>query len=180
MDLKAKEDNPRFITDYALEGLKESMARFGDIGGVVFNRRNGHLIGGHQRVRAIREFFKDAMVVIKKNEEFGKIQTGSGDFMIRVVDWSTAKENEANLAANNPAIMGSFTEEAKDMIEAMKAKTPEIVEALHLDELWDRLSIELRQQQEKEEKEKPVDDRVTVVTCPQCGHEWPFARRVSR
>jgi len=38
-DLKADPKNPRTITDRAAAALRESLRRFGDLSGVVFNRR---------------------------------------------------------------------------------------------------------------------------------------------
>lgn len=37
----------------ALRALQKSMAEFGDLSGIVFNRRTGNLIGGHQRIKII-------------------------------------------------------------------------------------------------------------------------------
>lgn len=48
-NLKANPENPRTITDAKLLQLKRSMERFGDLSGIVFNRRSGNLGGGHQR-----------------------------------------------------------------------------------------------------------------------------------
>ena len=54
-NLKAFPDNPRAIEEHALAGLGASVQRFGDIAGIVFNRRNEALVAGHQRVRVLRE-----------------------------------------------------------------------------------------------------------------------------
>ena len=52
--LKKAPYNPRSISLEAMEGLSASLEHFGDIGGIVWNRRTGHLVCGHQRVDALR------------------------------------------------------------------------------------------------------------------------------
>jgi hypothetical protein len=47
--LRPDELNPRQITPEQQERLKKSLAAYGDISGVVFNRRTRKLVGGHQR-----------------------------------------------------------------------------------------------------------------------------------
>ena len=46
--------NPRQISDEAAGGLRNSLKRFGDLSGLVFNRRTGELVCGHQRMQQIR------------------------------------------------------------------------------------------------------------------------------
>lgn len=43
--------NPRIVSPDALAALERSMDKYGDLGGIVFNRRSGHLIAGHQRLK---------------------------------------------------------------------------------------------------------------------------------
>ena len=50
-ELEHAEYNPRKIGDQALKALGEAMVRFGDLSGIVFNRRTGRLIGGHPVIR---------------------------------------------------------------------------------------------------------------------------------
>ena len=57
--LRASKTNPRKIETHKLRQLKKTMARFGDLGGIVRNVADwcgpeGELIGGHQRVEAYR------------------------------------------------------------------------------------------------------------------------------
>jgi len=44
--------NPRKISDHDLEALRRSLVFFGTVEPVVVNRRSGHIVGGHQRVKA--------------------------------------------------------------------------------------------------------------------------------
>ncbi len=100
-DLKPAAYNPRKISAEALAGLDASMRRFGDLSGITFNTRTGNLIGGHQRVKALRD--RGAQLVD------GALQVEGGDrFPVRVVSWARGKEKAANVAANNPHIGGEF------------------------------------------------------------------------
>ena len=44
--------NPRKISDHDLEALRRSLRFFGTVEPIVVNQRSGHIVGGHQRVRA--------------------------------------------------------------------------------------------------------------------------------
>ena len=44
--------NPRRIADHDLEALRRSLRYFGTVEPIVVNRRTGHIVGGHQRVKA--------------------------------------------------------------------------------------------------------------------------------
>ena len=52
-DLKSAGYNPRTITDEQLGWLKKSLEEFGDLSGIVFNRRTGNTVGGHQRLKCL-------------------------------------------------------------------------------------------------------------------------------
>lgn len=54
-DLRPASYNPRTIEDDAAAGLAQSLERFGDLSGIVWNQRTGHLVAGHQRVNQLRE-----------------------------------------------------------------------------------------------------------------------------
>lgn len=93
-DLKDAPYNARSITTDALRGLAASIERFGLISLPVVNVRDGinRIVGGHQRVRTLRE---------------------SGEETVRciVVEFDEATERRANLALNNRAIQGEFVPE---------------------------------------------------------------------
>jgi len=50
-DIKSAGYNPRTITDEQLKMLNKSLQTFGDLSGIVYNRRTGNLVGGHQRLK---------------------------------------------------------------------------------------------------------------------------------
>jgi DNA modification methylase len=79
------------------------MERFGDLGGIVFNVRTGHLVGGHQRIKELDPAWR----IMKRPHHdkvgtvsLGYIRTPFGLFQYREVDWGEDTELAANLAAN--------------------------------------------------------------------------------
>jgi hypothetical protein len=92
-ELKANARNPRKISDEQKAGLMASLQEFGDLGGIVYNRKNGTLVSGHQRVSL---FPKDAKIKIEKKFETpsptgttaeGYIIVGEDRFKFREVEW---------------------------------------------------------------------------------------------
>lgn len=101
------EYNPRKMADDQHERLAASMVEFGDLSGIVFNRRTGRLIGSHQRRRHMPD---DTPIHIdgsrkRKPNVQGTIATGhviiDGErWSYREVDVSEVTERAMNLAAN--------------------------------------------------------------------------------
>jgi hypothetical protein len=132
-DLRPAEYNPRTITEKAAHGLGQSIASFGDLSGIVWNKRTGNMVCGHQRLDQLKA--KGGQLVR------GAIEVASGDrFPVRVVDWDEAKEKAANVTANNPRIAGEFTEGIADLLPEIRCSVgDEEFEALNLDSLADSL-----------------------------------------
>lgn len=128
-DLAPAPYNPREITDAAADGLRASVARFGDIGGITYNERTGRLVCGHQRVKQLRAL--GAQMVD------GALQLASGHrFPVRVVDWSEAEEKAANVEANNPHIAGTFNADLDGLLGELRGSMGELeFEELRFDEL---------------------------------------------
>ena len=98
--------NPRKIHPQDLEKLRKSLVKFGDLGGIVVNKRTGWLVSGHQRMTAIGDD-----VVVEELTEFDKptsdgtiasaIVVSKGQrFNVRVVDWDEDTDAAANVASN--------------------------------------------------------------------------------
>lgn len=105
-DLAPFEGNPRAMTPEARKRLARSMAKWGDLSGVIFNRRTGRLVGGHQRREHLPE---DAEVEILEAWEepnavgtvaVGWIEVENERWTYREVDVSESTEKAMNLAAN--------------------------------------------------------------------------------
>lgn len=95
--------NPLKITDKQLAMLKKSMTEFGDLSGIVVNVRTGNLVGGHQRIKNL----DPSWPIVKQHQTdktgtvaLGYIETPSGRWQYREVDWPEKKEAAANIAAN--------------------------------------------------------------------------------
>lgn len=114
-ELKAAEYNPRVISDDALEGLANSISRFGCVEPIVVNTRGGKntIVGGHQRIKALEKLkAKDVICV--------------------TVDCSKADEKLLNLSLNNPAIQGQFFEGINEYIDKLRADMPDDTDYLDL------------------------------------------------
>lgn len=117
--LKPAEYNPRKITKEQLESLKKAMEEFGDLSGIVFNRRTGNMVGGHQRIKVIPEDAEIHKTSFKNPTRTGTVAEGyillGGEkFIYREVDWDLNHEKLANIAANKQG--GEFDD---DMLAAL-------------------------------------------------------------
>jgi len=152
--ITAADYNPRMISADALAGLRASMATFGDLSGFVVNRRTGNVVCGHQRREALGAIDLGAVAYgepfeVELGPEDGRftaiersgevIGPGGSRFRVRMVDWPEGFEKAANLAANNPAIQGEFTEQAAALLEELQASNPELTDDVMLDELLNDL-----------------------------------------
>ena len=130
-DLKADPNNPRTITPEAQAGLTHSLESFGDISGIVWNRRSGTLVAGHQRVEALRAKHGAALHL-----DGGELVAPTGErYRIRVVDWPEAKARAALVAANHAGIQGEWTGQLPALLADIELTLPTDFEALHLADL---------------------------------------------
>lgn len=91
--------NPRKISDKAKKALRDNIERVGLLGGIVWNKRTGNLVSGHQRVTIL--------------DEINGYDGNGNDYFINVevVDLSEKEEKEQNLFMNNKNVQGEFDEE---------------------------------------------------------------------
>ena len=109
--------NPRRISDRAMKGLRASLERFGELGGIVYNKRTGRLVGGHQRVKALAAM-------------------GVKDAEVRVVDLPIAEEKAANLALNHPGIGGEWDDALLAVVlDETRRDLPTAFQELQLDDI---------------------------------------------
>jgi len=66
-DLTPAPYNPRNISSEALSGLQASVDRFGLVKPVVWNRRSGHVVGGHQRLMSLHQIGETELQVAVAN-----------------------------------------------------------------------------------------------------------------
>lgn len=104
--LTPNERNPRKITEAELDSLSASLDAFGDLGGVVFNRRTNRLVGGHQRITVLPPNSEITLTckydVPTRTGTVGEgyITVKGERFSYREVDWAPDWEEAANIAAN--------------------------------------------------------------------------------
>lgn len=112
-DLNPNDQNPRFISEKRSAQLGKAMGKFGDLSGIVFNRRSQKLVCGHQRIRHLAANAKIRKEAVK--DEYGTVAIGSivsgarASWSYREVDWSPEQEKAAMIAAN--AAGGDFDDD---------------------------------------------------------------------
>jgi ParB-like chromosome segregation protein Spo0J len=109
--------------------LRRSLQQFGLVEPLVWNQRSGHLIGGHQRLKILREL-------------------GWNEVPVSVVDLTPEQERALNLVLNNREAQSDWdVARLRDLLEEIVA-TPECdlrdtgFEIYHLEMLRDRLDPE--------------------------------------
>lgn len=104
-DLVPADHNPRRITEARQQQLGKSMTKFGDLSGIVYNRRTNRLVAGHQRIKHLA-----ANAKIRRQpaqDEHGTVAIGTivsgarASWAYREVDWDEQTEKAACIAANN-------------------------------------------------------------------------------
>ncbi|MGJ1414099.1 ParB N-terminal domain-containing protein [Sphingobacterium multivorum] len=90
--------NPRKISEEAKKKLKANIKRMGVMGGIVWNKRSGRLVGGHQK-----------LMILDELQKYDR-ETKENDYLIRVeaVDLSDKEEIEQNIFLNNKNAQGEF------------------------------------------------------------------------
>lgn len=135
-DLAAWKRNPRQIDDAALAGLGVSMESFGDLATIVFNKRLGCLVAGHQRVKQLRAKANGEDVPVQMlTEDLGVMVVGGKAFSVRVVDMDETTHAAAAIAANSRHIAGEWVEEDLAGLLGELAKEEVDFEGLRFDTL---------------------------------------------
>ena len=113
-EIKEAEYNPRKITAEALEGLKKSIERFGQIENLIVNK-DMTLISGHQRKKAMEEL-------------------GEKEAWCKMVDMNKVEEKILNITMNNTAISGDFDVDLlKELVEEISKEDMQAIEDLLID-----------------------------------------------
>ena len=161
-DLQPDPINPREIDSRSSKGLQSSIKRFGDISGIVLNKRSGYLVSGHQRIDNLKKLFGDEI----KMESNEIVCPNGWRFPIRVVDWDEKTARAAMVAANSEAIAGTFTTDIDLLLSDLQEVDPESFEELNLDEL---LIVE------PYEIDEPIEDNFGEVVT-----ETPGGKKVTK
>lgn len=102
--------NPNRLDSETKAAMARSLAEFGDLSGIILNRRTGMLIGSHQRTDVLR----DGQLRVKDlpapepdgTVARGHLECNGRRYTVRVVDWSEDKAHAALLAANRFGRLG--------------------------------------------------------------------------
>lgn len=145
-DMRPADNNPRHIGEKEYAALSRSLTRFGYVEPIVWNKRTGNIVGGHQRYRWL-------------------VEQGETEADVLVVDFDEKDELAANLTLNNPAIEGEWDEPLSDLLQQ--------VEDQDLDMFMDLGMEELRQAVSPKPKNPSSGDKDSPdTTCPCCGYSW--------
>jgi hypothetical protein len=181
--------NPRSITTKALKQLADSYQRYGDLSGIVFNRKTGNLISGHQRrkvflkrgTKIVRQAHRDNVGtiaighVIAPNDKGGKIR-----IPYREVYWDGDTEAAANIAANSaggefdPVKLGKVLrrlEHNRFPIEQIPLDSTDLKHSIRLFESYMRNSRDADANGFAPLDIGEIRDSLEHC-CPRCGYQW--------
>ncbi len=163
-DLADAPYNPREIDAESFDGLTASLREFGDIAGITWNQRTGHLVSGHQRLRSLREKYGKTLRMAR-----GVILTPDRDrFRVRVVDWPLRKEKAANVAANSPALAGLFTDDVAELLDAVPDG---LFDDLRFDQLVAQLDADTLPDPHPPAGTEAASDRIVEIRCTHQQYE---------
>jgi hypothetical protein len=152
--MKEAEYNPRKISEEALEGLTGSLERWDLLQPIVWNKKTGNIVGGHQRKKVL-------------------LSKGLKNVDAVVVDLSLEEEKALNVALNNEHIQGSWDyQKLSDIFKDLKPDMlkftffPEHEFSLLMDGEWTPPKFD----DVGADKFKTKDSKKSMV-CPHCGRE---------
>ena len=113
--LQLADYNPRTIDTEAMEGLKNSLSKFGCVEPIVVNTRGptNTIIGGNQRYKAL-------------------LSLGITECLCVTINCSKSEERLLNLTLNNPKIQGQFKQNLAAYIEELQKTLPEDLATLDM------------------------------------------------
>jgi len=142
-DLKYAPYNPRKIDDKELAKLKRSISEFGYVEPIVWNQRTGFVVGGNQRLKALRELEIEEVDVV-------------------VVDLDDAKEKALNVALNKISGEWDFPK-LKDLLTDIDTGDFDIeLTGFDLDEIADLITFD----KEPEEDDFDADAAIEEIEEP--------------
>jgi ParB-like chromosome segregation protein Spo0J len=148
--LKPAKYNPRKNLkpgDPEYDKIKRSIQEFGYVEPVIQNKRTGNIVGGHQRLKILKEL-------------------GETEIECVIVDMDEAHEKALNIALNK--ITGQWNMPMlKDLLQELDAGAIDMAltgfDVQELEELMNQVHLP-----EPEKKKKEPQS----VICPQCGHAF--------
>lgn len=132
------------------EKLKKSITEFDMVEPLVWNKQSGNLVGGHQRLKILKD---------------------RGDTMVdvSVVDLDDIREKALNLALNKISGEWDYPKLKDLLLELDSGELPDIeITGFDMKEI-ESLMNELHQEPPPSEDTKLMKH---MRKCPKCGHEW--------
>ncbi|MDD5503543.1 MAG: ParB N-terminal domain-containing protein [Candidatus Thermoplasmatota archaeon] len=151
-DLNPAKYNPRKDLqpgDPEYEKLKKSILEFDYIDPIIWNKRTGRVVGGHQRLKILKEL-------------------GRTEIDVSVVDLSEKKEKALNLALNKN--IGDWDlPMLKDLLEDLDTGEFDDIEITGFDEEEiESLMTQFHVEEDTGEAKKSIKEN----ECPKCGFKW--------
>ena len=177
-DLRAAPYNPRTITEKQLDMLKKSMEEFGDLSGIVKNVRTGNVVGGHQRIKTLDPswpIFKEPHTDKTGTVAIGYIETPSGRWSYREVDWTSKKEAAGNVAANQHGGEFDLPKLREILIEIDDGTFDMELTGFNSHEL--ELMMTATAPDEEEEHGEAEPEKPNIILCPSCGHQFSVLKK---
>lgn len=138
-DLKYAPYNPRKIDDKELAKLKRSISEFGYVEPIVWNERTGFVVGGNQRLKALRELGIEEVDVV-------------------VVDLDDAKEKALNVALNKISGEWDFIK-LKDVLTDIDTGDFDIeLTGFDLDEIADLIAFDKEPEEDDFDADAAIDE----------------------
>ena len=168
--------NPNRMADDAKAMLAKSLAHWGDLSGIVINRRTGLRVGGHQRTSVM----PDGQLVtedLPEPEPDGTVARGYLEhigrrYAVRVVDWSEDEAKAALLAANR---FGRIGADDPAMLKDLLAELDDGQRDMGLTGFDEAAMEQLMTAVHVPEDNKDIDEDAMADTkneCPKCGFKW--------
>ena len=140
--------------DPEYEKLKKSIQEFGYVEPIVWNKRTGNIVGGHQRYKVL-------------------LDMGMSEVDCVVVDLDETKEKALNLALNK--IQGDWDYlKLKDILQELDTEEFDIeLTGFGMEEI-EELMTQFHVPEEEPEFIEDIASDIKTATCPECGHEFPI------
>ena len=136
--------NPRKMSDEARAGLRTSIERFGLVQEIVVNRRNMHVVGGHQRLVALQE-------------------TGATEAPVALLELTDDEEKALNVTLNNPKLQGEWTADLEQVLAGVSA---EVLKGLRAEDLVEELQAKLEAEEKRAQRQFEIQ-QVPVAPPPE-------------
>ena len=161
--------NPRKMSVGAYQGMGKSIDRFGMLIPIVWNKRSGNIVGGHQRYRFL-------------------VEQGETETDVVVVDFDDNEEVALNIALNNKFLRGEFTPDVVGLLKKSEIRIGSAFDDIGLAEMLREMSrkfaAELKKKDGSSDGSSPkppipprpkspgssgqVPEADAVITCPEC------------